>query len=85
MHQNPARMETWLERIAPVPRIAGWSRYDGVWVEPLRIVHDPELVIFEEGEFLSLQWRTKVAFYAAAALAYAQIADKVLEKNVLVY
>lgn len=45
-------METWLERIAPVPRIAGWSRYDDVWVEPLRVVHDPELVLFEEGEFV---------------------------------
>lgn len=46
------RMEKWLERIAPAPRIAGWSRYDGDWIEPLRVVHDPELVIFEDGEFV---------------------------------
>jgi AraC-like DNA-binding protein len=44
-------MDNWLERISPTPRIAGSDSYDTGWVEPLRVIHDPELVLFENGDF----------------------------------
>ena len=44
--------DTWFERICPSVRLAGSASYTAGWIEPMRVIYDHELVLFEDGEFL---------------------------------
>ena len=43
---------SWIERISPILRICGMAQSLSGWVEPLRVIYEHELVIFEEGDFV---------------------------------
>ncbi|MBN1555284.1 MAG: helix-turn-helix transcriptional regulator [Phycisphaerae bacterium] len=44
-------MTHWLNHISPNLRNVGSARYTAGWVEPQRLIHDHQLVLFAEGEF----------------------------------
>lgn len=44
-------MNTWFERICPSVRLAGSAEHPEGWVEPMRVIYDHELVLFEEADF----------------------------------
>ncbi len=43
---------TWLNRISPCVRVVGTEVYEAGWVEPLRVIYEHELVLFEDGDFM---------------------------------
>ena len=45
-------MDTWFDRICPSVRLAGSAAHPESWVEPMRVIYDHELVLFEEGDFV---------------------------------
>lgn len=45
-------MDTWFDHICPSVRLAGSADHPGGWVEPMRVIYDHELVLFEEGAFV---------------------------------
>ena len=45
-------MDFWFDRICPSVRLAGSADHPGGWIEPMRVIYDHELVLFEEGAFV---------------------------------